>query len=87
MYAAFLLFLAYRAFWLKLRVADLTDTAAMKCGLTHIVGRRKKEALTADQPAVVPADDDREVQSAGTVTSVSPQPTSVSPQPPAAVTP
>ncbi len=69
LYAAFLLFLANRAFWLKLRVADLTDTAAMKCGLTHITGRRKPAARAAavDEERVSPA-------ATPTVTSVSPQP-------------
>ena len=73
-YAAFLLFLAYRAFWLKLRVADLTDTAAMKCGLAHITGRRKKATPAVAGETAAPAATERERQTAGTATSVSPQP-------------
>ena len=81
LYALFVLFLVYRGFRLKLRVADLTDTAAMKCGMTHIIGRPRKQARADGKAAAAaPAADDREVQSEGTVTSVSPQ-TPVSPQP------
>ncbi len=72
LYAVFLLFLAYRGFRLKLRVADLVDTAAMKCGLTHITGRREKGTRAAEKETVASAADDHEVQ--GTPTSVSPQP-------------
>ena len=80
LYALFLLFLAYRAVRLKLRVADLTDTAALKCGLTHITGppQTKPPAPTAPAAADTEA---REPADTSTATSVSPQPTPVSPQP------
>ena len=76
LYAVFLLFLAYRAFWLKLRVADLTDTAAMKCGLTHITGQRaKKRSVPATRkPPSLPPPTTARCKARETVTSVSPQP-------------
>ncbi len=75
-YALFLLFLWYKGFRLKFRVADLVDTAAMKCGLLHITGRGKPVARPATPVLAEPVPDEAE-----TSTSVSPQPTSVSPQP------
>ena len=74
-YGLFLLFLWYKGFRLKLRVADLVDTAAMKCGLIHITrhGVKRSTRPAAEAPAAVDTD---------TVTSVSPQPeVMVSPQP------
>ena len=78
-YAVFLLFVYYRGFRLKLRVADLVESAAHKCGLTRVMNRPRPAA-----PAARPgpgADDDREVGSGEVVTVVSPQATGVSPQP------
>lgn len=49
-YGAFLLFVYYRAFQLKLRVSDLVETAAHKCGLARIVGSGAKPA--AKKPAL-----------------------------------
>ena len=65
-YALFLLFLWYKGFRVKLRVADLVDTAAMKCGLIHI--QRDGTSRPARPPAEAAASQSE------TVTSVSPQP-------------
>ena len=78
-YAVFLLFIYYRGFRLKLRMADLVETAAHKCGLTRITARPRPAAKPAAETEA--AADDGEVGSAGNVTAVSPQPTDVSPQP------
>ena len=77
-YALFLLFVYYRGFRLKLRVADLVETAAHKCGLTRVTTR--PQPAPAAKPTVEAAGDDAEVIGVETVTSVSPQVTPVSPQ-------
>jgi hypothetical protein len=46
-YALFLLFVYYRGFRLKLRVADLVEMAALKCGLARVGGRPKPPAAPA----------------------------------------
>ena len=71
-YVLFLVFIYYRGFRLKLRVADLVETAAHKCGLTRIMDRPRPAPPASPVPAE--AADDREVGSGGTVTSVSTQP-------------
>jgi glycosyltransferase involved in cell wall biosynthesis len=50
-YALFLLFVYYRGFRLKLRVADLVETAALKCGLERMGGRRKRVPPALSAPA------------------------------------
>ncbi len=86
-YALFLLFVYYRGFRLKLRMADLVETAAHKCGLTRIIGNAKPKARTDKKPADASAADDAEVQPATeTPTSVSPQLTPVPPTPASVVT-
>ena len=41
-YALFLLFLLYRAHRLKLRVANLVEAAAQRCGLGRVDGKRRR---------------------------------------------
>ena len=82
-YLVFLLFIYYRGFRLKLRMADLVESAAHKCGLTRVMGR-PRPAAPAAKPAAG-AGDDGEAGSGETVTTVSPQGTAVSPQPPTPV--
>ncbi len=83
-YVLFLLFVWYKGFQLKLRVADLVESAAHKCSLTRI-DRYTPTSRPAPEKSmdIVPAADQPEVGDAGIPTSVSPQPTatSVSPQP------
>ena len=73
-YALFLLFVVYKGFRLKLRVADLVETVAHKCGLGRIAGRGQLKASTK---SVAPADPS-EAKAAETPTSISPQPAPVS---------
>ena len=97
LYAFFLLFICYRGFRLKLRVADLVDTSALKCDLTRITGKPAKPEKKAatKSPAEPPAaaatavsmqSGGDDVQAAGTATTVSPQ-GMVPPQPQTAVSP
>jgi glycosyltransferase involved in cell wall biosynthesis len=53
-YAIFLLFVYYRGFRLKLRVADLVEMAALKCGLERVGGSKKP----ASPPLSAPVSDD-----------------------------
>ena len=80
LYALLLLFIVYRGFRLKLRLADLVESAAHKSGLTRVTGGAKPKARP-DENAAAQA----EMPSAETVMGVSP-PSPVSP-PPAPLSP
>ena len=71
-YALFLLFIFYKGFRLKLRVADLVESAALKCGLARITGRGKPPARTSEsEPAAAST---AQPETTVAITSVSPQP-------------
>jgi glycosyltransferase involved in cell wall biosynthesis len=78
-YALFVAFLYYRAFQLKLRVADLVETAAHKCGLGRVVGRPAKPKKV--EPKADGKDDATGAADPSPQPSPSPQPAAPSPQP------
>ena len=50
-YVLWLLFIYYRGFRLKLRVSDLVETAARKCGLARVIGRPQVARAAVSEPA------------------------------------
>lgn len=76
-YAVFLLFLYYRAFRLKARIADLVEAAAHRCGLGRVDGkkaRREEKPAAPEEPEPVAATTVSPGAAGETAVVVSPQP-------------
>ena len=78
-YALFLTFVFYKGFRLKLRVADLVESAALKSGLARLPARVESSARPDERQEDSAGTDEAASQNTPTSTSVSPQPTTQDP--------